>query len=117
MPIASADLDLVDLRHFIDELPVRHVAALRANRETRYAEGSKSVRVNCKGDQFVLGYPAFERGSPLPPVLLADYWVDDVPFPQPAPRKLGLALDVVRTPRGLSWRDKRVDNDVVAEEN
>lgn len=112
VPIRPVNLDLVDFRYCIDELRARYDVAFRLTSESRIPRGDQCVRVSCKGDQFVLGYPQIETGFfPL------EAYVTGVRLSQPAPRKLDLDLDVVKIVPGLSWHNRRVDKNTAAEEN
>lgn len=74
---------------------------------------ANGVRINSKGDRYVLDYPPCEAV--------------DMPYPMPHseidrptlryPQKVGLDIVLVKFNRGRSWRDRTVDHGVIAGEN
>ncbi|KAF2029144.1 hypothetical protein EK21DRAFT_113204 [Setomelanomma holmii] len=106
VPVQPLDLDLADFRHLVDHFRVRHDMEWRQQHDLVGGKRIQDVRVNCKGDHKVFGWPVFEVTTLPADIILAHNKKDIV---HPAPKKLGIPLAIAKYGPALAWRGRRYD--------
>jgi hypothetical protein len=101
------DLELIDLRHVVDQMRADH---FRSGREHKvYEEGSsekvKGVRINCVGDRNICEQMSYESVD-----VAKSFCSEETNYMAPLADKIGVPLVVRKLPQTLAWRGRYHDS-------